>query len=647
MQGDSRIKLLDEVHQHLDVVATDPSTQLDTHLLERCQAVLSPEIPHHLLVRLQGQAIAAFRSLQECPPVLSQLATKAASFITFADVQTFLQLDDLVGGLLAPLNSVSFLALIYLSKAADSPGDAATVGSTPGLVEALIELWLTTSETYISQKALGVLRSLLATDLPHRTTYIDKPSEGRVGNATGQGLVWRRLFHDKNVYELLFALCSRRPRQGRVPSRLGVSNAQGRLFDFLPKAAVLNWDAVATSQLPEIENAYNCHSLLDFAANHMIDNEDFLLKVTRFDFFRALVGLRSVPMEGCSELSRVPSDSSPALEFLTNSGIHREILTYYIQPQVVDQLSLSLMSNVHHRYIATYLRAYPKQFLRDTDTVRSVIDTLRTNLNIRPTAWAHGTPPYADLLILQNLPGSALVETEERGANPLHLVPTSPANAAALHALASVFHGQGLKEDEDMYEQDNEDRNGTQAAQQAESDMSASARTVFLLYLSKHPEFWSNVGAATNVLAMEEAAVMGVKLIRAIATARWSTMASQTTSIGQSSAVSEIKDEYSSVKTGLGALLTLGMQAFQSLLLAPQPIAGAAGSDSSSAAWKIAREKWDTIDEVRRLMNNGAGKDEMPLGHWEAIREALAARITLGPWGRAAEVGSRVQTLEE
>ena len=597
MQGDPRIQLLDQVHTHLTTVAGDPSIQLDVPLLEKAQTAVSPEIPHELLVRLQAQAIAVFRSLGECPKSLSDLATKATSFITFTDVQSFLKLEDLVGGLLAPLHAVSFLALLYLSKAADSPGDTATVGSTPGLVEAIVEVWLTTTETYISEKALDILHSLLITDLPYRTTYVDKPEEGRVGTATGQGLVWRRLFHDKTVYDLFFAFCTLDQRQGRNLSRVGVSNAQGRLLDFLSKAAALNWDAVALSQMTDIEHVYNCHSLLDFAANHMIDSDD-------------------------------------------------EILDYYVAPEAVDAMSLSLMSNVHHRYIATYLRTYPSHFLRDMNTVRSVIDRLRKNLDIRPTVWAHGSTPYADLLILQALPRTALVEAEGRGANPLHLIPTSPANAAAFHALASIFNSAETM-NEDGGRSTSHTSNVSGIGRGTENETSSWARLLFLLYIQRHPDFWSNVGSATNVLAMEEAAVVAVNLIRTVAMARWSAIPLDSSTIGVSPAVSEVSSTYASVKTGIGALMTMGLQAFQALLMPPQPIAGAAGSDSSSAAWKIAREKWEAMADVRRLIKAGVGKDEVPQEHWETLESSLDSRIMLGPWGRAAGTGSRVQTLEE
>ncbi|KKY15245.1 hypothetical protein UCRPC4_g06401 [Phaeomoniella chlamydospora] len=634
MQEDPRLRLLNEVHAHLSTLASEPAAKLDSSLLERCQTVLSSEIPHDYLVRVQADAISTFRSLQDDPKVLSDLAVKAASFITFADVQTFLKHEDILEGLQAPLPAVSFLALIYLHKASDSPADTASIASTPGLVEALVRLWLSSLETFISEKAFHTLCSLLETDLPYRSTFVNKPDEGRVGTASGQGLVWRRLFHDKDVYELLFTFCSL--RQHRSLTKPQISNSQGRLLDFVSKAAAMNWDAIATSQLPEIEQSFHCQNLLDFVTNKMIDHEDVLMVVTRFDFFSKLVQLKTIPRETCSKFSSVPTYSSPALEFLTSNGIHDNIFKYYLDETAVDNITLSLMSNVHQRYIATYLHLYPEHFLRDSAKVTSVVNTMNKNLDVRPAVWAHGTPPYADLWVLEVLPPQVILNAERGGQNPLVRVPTSPANGAAFHTLGSVFHGPE-KASEGIVFPPKDDTHNDDGSNTADNTSDAHLRRYLLgSYLKRHPDFWSNVGSATNILAMEEAALKAILLIKMIATSSWPNPDREV----------DVDDDNLAYQTGLATLITIGMTAYQALLLPPQPIAGAAGSDASSVAWKIAREKWDALQMLQRLMEAGVGKDEVPHEHWTTVQTSLVARISMGPWGRSADAGSRVQTLE-
>ena len=633
MQGDPRVQVLDEVHLHLVSVASEADKKLDESLLDRCKSILSPEIPHPLLVRLQGDAISTLRTLQQDPKPVTELTVAAASFITFADVQGFLNLANLLEGLQAPVPSISYLALIYLQKAAEAPGDAATIGSATGLIEALVQLWLNTSETYISEKALDVLSDLLTTDLPYRTTFVNKPEEDRVGNATGQGLLWRRVFQDKDVYRLLFV--SDATQSGKELTKVQLSNAQGRLFDFVIKIAAQNWDAVATSRIPEVEESFNCRSLLDFVSNKMVDPDDFLMLVTKFDFFVKLVQLKDVPSEGCSGLSGIPPSSSPALEYLTSSGIHGEILQYYLNDEAVDSLTTGLLSNTHHRYIAAYLRSYPRHFTASADVIGKLVATLEQNLNIRPSVWAHGEPPYADLWILEALPLSILVQAGQRGRNPLLLVPSSPPNPGAFHALASIFRGPARSEVITFPARARSNDSGE--GQSLESlEAGRASRQLLEQYTAKHPEFWGNVGAATDVLAMENAALAAITLIRAIATASWPSPPDH-----------ELSGLASGSQSGLSILITSGVQAFSALLNAPQPIAGAAGSDSSSVAWKIARAKFDALLDIQRLMQDGVGMEEVPSEHWNAIASSLRARIGLGPWGRSAGAGSRIQTLEE
>lgn len=120
----------------------------------------------------------------------------------------------------------------------------------------------------------------------------------------GQGKLWRRLFHDREIYSVVIGLCSGRDADTAHDAKQ-LSLAQGRLLRVLPRLAALNFGAV--SSLPSfsptgpspLTNGTTLPrgldtSLLRFAALDMVDTNDELMALSRVDFFEAFVSVLRV-----------------------------------------------------------------------------------------------------------------------------------------------------------------------------------------------------------------------------------------------------------------------------------------------------------------------------------------------------------------
>ena len=149
---------------------------------------------------------------------------------------------DFVAGFKAPSPPINLLALSLLEKAGQAPSDAAIVAGDSELVASLVELWLSTSSTEVAQAALDTIWALLDID---NESPRENGGDEKVG---GQGLVWRRMFTDKDVYGTLLSICSLSDNgPGNLPKR-DKTVAQGRLMGLLVRAGRLRWDIISTSQ---------------------------------------------------------------------------------------------------------------------------------------------------------------------------------------------------------------------------------------------------------------------------------------------------------------------------------------------------------------------------------------------------------------
>jgi hypothetical protein len=290
-----------EVFAHLAAVEQDPEhTRLNDDILRDAQNNLSSTTPREIVWSLLANGERLLSIVQEDPRCLTRLLEVDISFIPFEEIKDSIPPQKLVEGLLSPSPSIQVLCLAYLRKAADSPSGVAWVGSNAGLVKKFVTTWLASDSTEVAERALEALILLLEVDHVDRTSVVQ---EGDLkGEAQGQGLLWRRLFRDPEIYTLFFHWTSLRssayPEKTKQAMRK-LTTSQGRLFDFIARVAGLDWSNITQSHFPHIESRYSSQepqdgrgmSLLQYAASGMVDSTDPLMCILRSDFFMKLLAL--------------------------------------------------------------------------------------------------------------------------------------------------------------------------------------------------------------------------------------------------------------------------------------------------------------------------------------------------------------------
>lgn len=291
--------LFRDVFAHLRNVEQQPGdTKLDDDLLKRLERSLDASTPQQQLWQLLQTGENLLQILQQDPRQLTRVLEKAVQLIPFDELKSSISSEKLEESLKSPSIPIQLLCLAYITKASDTPSGAAFVAASSSLVQRLVTVWLSVESTEVSERALECIVALLVVDSPSSSTLIF--AENRAGKALGQGLMWRRIFHDPSVYSLLFLWTSLRRSNHDLKAKKGkqqVTISQGRLFDFLARVAEFEWAAITTSSLPDVEKDFvkseaSSHpygGLLRYAASDMIDPKDYLMEVLREDFFVKLL----------------------------------------------------------------------------------------------------------------------------------------------------------------------------------------------------------------------------------------------------------------------------------------------------------------------------------------------------------------------
>ena len=248
-----------EVFAHLAEVEQDPQhKKLNNDILRDAKNKLSPSTPREIVWSLLANGERLLNIIQEDPRPLTRLLEVDISFIPFDEIKDSIPPQKLIDGLLSPSPSIQVLCLGYLRKAADLPSGVAWVGSNASLVKEFITTWLTSESTEVTERALETLMALLEVDHVDRTSFVQE--RGLRGEARGQGLLWRRLFRDPEIYTLFFHWTSLkssgyREKTKRAMHKMTIS--QGRLFDFVARVAALDWSNITHSHFPQIESKYS------------------------------------------------------------------------------------------------------------------------------------------------------------------------------------------------------------------------------------------------------------------------------------------------------------------------------------------------------------------------------------------------------
>lgn len=287
--------LFGKLRQHLRHVDENPEEALDEKLLDECTVFLSTELQNQPQenIELISQISSLSPRLQQDPSPLIRLLERLVEPFSFHDVLSLQPPVDFAGGMNVEALPYNRIMLRLLKKASQSNNDLSTLASMQAVVKALINLWLSTPDVGVADEAGLTLLALLEADLERSDVAVHGIGEGARSQG-GQGLLWRRVFDDKDVYSLLFSLC------GPDAKRKERSLAQVRLMSIAPKIGALEWSYLTRSHQPEVENHYGPdpakEGLLDYIAVHMTDHkDDVLLHINLLQFYRELFTLVKTP----------------------------------------------------------------------------------------------------------------------------------------------------------------------------------------------------------------------------------------------------------------------------------------------------------------------------------------------------------------
>lgn len=630
------------VTSHLDQIQRDPSTALDVSLLDKLKLQLTENTDPSVGKTILSQISQLLPVLQEDVNPITSLGTRAATYLTFAQLRSVEPPINFIAGFKVPSPPINLLALSLLAKAGQAPSEAAIVAGEPELVASLVELWLSTPSTAVSQAAFDAIWALLEIDVVSALESGEDEHDKR-GFPEGQGLVWRRFFNDRRVYGLLFSMCSLH-EDGSLTKR-EKTIAQGRLMDFLAKSGKRRWDLISTPHIADIEAKYQSTSLLHFAACRIVDTSDVLMHMTLLNFFRELLAVDAPGLLTRSFVQSTSTLSSPALDFLISMGLHSQVLNYYLDESHLDPVDVLYLSNPIMAYVAEYARLYPNHLLQGPQSLLgAILLRIRKALAIPSSQWALGPVPSGHLFILSSLPRVLLVNVCGQDLDPLPLLPTRPPNKEVLDTLGRIFHGPLKTDVPNLMELNSSGKTATDWRREA-----AAARVLYFMYLNSHGDLWSDVLNAAGILAMKEESLAALSFMKALVTANWQTLTPEMVAhhVSQFPLPSEeqLARQFPSeqgVLPSSGAWVVLTPPALTTVLpyLFSPPrsyaeFATGGAMDEQNVVWKVATAKYEALVALYDgLKDSGAQAD----GFDDIIR-TIRQRVNEGP------LGPRVETL--
>lgn len=563
---------------------------------------------------------------QDPSPVtnLIELLTRPRSY-TFSRVLNIKPKVDFVSGLSTSSVPINLITLHLAQKASQSKADAGLFAASIDTMAALFKLWLSTPDTAVAQKALTVISALLHAD------GVQLQSE-----PFHQSLVWRRVFRDRDIYGLMFSICSHTTagEAGQLNMR-SKTVAQARLLDLLLK---IDCELVRSSQIPEIETRYGVKrgGIMEFAAVHMVKYEDdIIMHTTLIDFFANLI----------------LTGSQPALDFLIDYGLHDRTISYYIEPQKHSSLDLVYIYSRSADYISNYSLNFGAHLIQRHSILKSILlrlsavfDKLSSNRQVQ-------TQPH-DFHVLVSLPLNSLLP-QSFVDSPFLLLRANLGDADILKTLATVFRGRTQK-------RSSHDplANDSQQIHARRSQDNKAARVLYFLYLNKYPIFWKQITQAAETLALKDVALAAIEVINAVITANWEPLPAESPGTSQEYPFAlpteqELAQKCNSAAQSMpssGILAILSSPAVEALvpyLIRPAQtfnnLVGGTG-DSESAAFKVAVAKYEVLKTFHgRIQGLGLGPDTFQI---HDILAQVEARIARGPMGGITEVGGRIATLD-
>jgi DNA mismatch repair protein HSM3, N terminal domain len=257
-----------------------------------------------LIPRLLPKLTEILSNYQQDPAIIVSLAIKLLKPLRFTDVLTLASEESLIRALESPAPTANILAMTIIEKAAKAPSDTAILSIMKGVVAAFLRTWLSSPSVEVGEKATKALGDLLEVDCDRASAAnLNDHMNGleiSTQKQTGQGLLWRRIFHDRDICSLLYNLCvphNTGTGEGQLDERQK-SLAQARMLRILPKLATLDFTTVSRNDFPDIAAEYGIQrgelGLLYFAATQMISKEDMLMHITLIDFFAEFLDMLSM-----------------------------------------------------------------------------------------------------------------------------------------------------------------------------------------------------------------------------------------------------------------------------------------------------------------------------------------------------------------
>lgn len=280
MDDNRPIDRIHELEQHIQELIETPETQIDAKLFDDIELQLTPSNIQPLIPQLLPSLTTILNTTPHDPTAIASLATKLLTPLKLTDILQLASEEALTLALESPAPSVNLLALFIISKAR-SPSDVAILSIMAPLIQQLVVTWLSAPSVEVGQKATEVFGELLEIDSAKRKPGMlnAEMNGGKLqlrAEPKGQGLLWRRIFGEKEIYGSIFELCG----DGSDLDEKQKSLAQGRLLRLLARIAVLDMDAFRSPAA--MRNAEN--GLLWWASTAMVDKADVLMHITLLDF---------------------------------------------------------------------------------------------------------------------------------------------------------------------------------------------------------------------------------------------------------------------------------------------------------------------------------------------------------------------------
>ncbi|KAF3356282.1 hypothetical protein VdG1_06376 [Verticillium dahliae VDG1] len=324
LDGNVPIAGLDQLSAHLDEAIQDPDADFKPKLFDDVELQLTEFNVPPLLPTLLPKLTTILLTTRKDPAVPVSLSLRLLRHVSFTQTLSLADETALITAFNSPAPSANLLAMAVLHKAT-TPADIAILASMPKLLEHFIRRWLSAPQVEVGERGTRVLGDLLEIDsqspplrIPREAITVNGvpwtngSTNGDHGNdelvdihkPRGEGVLWRRLTHDVDLYNLLLALPQGRDISGEVLDDRQTSLAQGRLLRLLPRLALRDFDLVtqpppkpSDDELmggvdPEVEARQS--GLLQFVALKMVDKSDLLMHLSLIDFFETLVSLLRV-----------------------------------------------------------------------------------------------------------------------------------------------------------------------------------------------------------------------------------------------------------------------------------------------------------------------------------------------------------------